>query len=212
MSGGQPERFGIIISNIEENMTEEVLYAKMKQHQIENIFSIRTPLSNKNFLARGYSFIYFNDLESSKKARNLLNLEKLLTQEVQVALIVNEFDKMANLFFRNIDPKVSAKEFDQFMTQFGTVVSSRLRQVPERTSFAFVQFMDTTESDKCKAEFDGNAVKLGETRIECLHYLSSDKRPIIKNNIYLKNFAPPLSPDDIGNQEKIDQLEKELHT
>lgn len=82
----------------------------MKVHEYDvPIKQIKLPREIETKKSKGYAFIYFGKEDHQTKVREQLNYTKIFNQEIRVALVkpLNQIDKTANLFVKDLDMSVS---------------------------------------------------------------------------------------------------------
>jgi polyadenylate-binding protein len=166
---------------------------------------------NKNKKSFEYSpknnaTLYFKDSFSASDAIRKLNLRKINGKTVRVmwhdADNSSRYNSHNNLFVKNIPEKVTPREFYEYFSQFGDILSAKLNEDENGKSFGY-GYINYQDQDSAAKAFDSSNGKViwGENKqIEVKNFLKKNERINEGNkNIYIKNIPNDFTDKDIHN-------------
>lgn len=79
--------------------------------------------------SRGFGFVSYKNVEDAKRAKEELNYKKLEGWEMRICFkrSPGDFKPEANIFVKNLNEEVSAKELEEICTPFGEILSCTIR-------------------------------------------------------------------------------------
>eukprot|EP01006_Ploeotia_vitrea_P033814 TRINITY_DN65643_c0_g1_i1.p1 TRINITY_DN65643_c0_g1~~TRINITY_DN65643_c0_g1_i1.p1 ORF type:complete len:126 (-),score=4.56 TRINITY_DN65643_c0_g1_i1:1786-2163(-) len=122
-------------------MTEEILWKELTDRGVKDIQRIKLPRDRHSRCLKGYAFVGFESREIAIQVKQKINYEQLFENRIHVS-IIGYRPEDANLLIKNIDTKIDPKDFDNFFTKWGTVLSSKLALTPNGLcqGYGYVQF------------------------------------------------------------------------
>ena len=154
---------------------------------------------------RRFGFVSFSNIEEAQKAKEAMNYQKLDNFEIRICFkkVTTEFKEGANLFVTSIPKHVSAKELDELFSECGKIVSCSIRTDNKGDSlgYAYIQFesVENAEAARLKlneSEHFGKPISVG-------NFVASKNRPLIKNNVYIKNFPKSWTKEKIETEGQL---------
>ena len=114
----------------------------------------------------------------------------------------------ANLFFKNLDPKITSEQLEEECSKYGSVISCVVKadiDTGRPLGYGYVQFQTSQNSKDCVSSM--NKMKLGDKKISVSHFLPRNKRQkhTAKYNLYIKRF-----PDDWKKQKIEEYIQSEF--
>ncbi|CAG9329697.1 unnamed protein product [Blepharisma stoltei] len=193
----QPQLF---VGDLDTQVTESQLY----QHLIRfgSINYIRIIRSFKVPSSLNYALVSFTSPESAVKAQNELDGEVINGRHIRVVKFTQERLQDANIFVKNIPESVSAKEFKDYFSVFGNIVSSKVvyddQGRPLR--YGFIQF-DKKESAAQAIQSKNGSTWLGQL-ISVSKFLPVNQRVdnSTNKNLYVRGFPQSYSEGDLLNK------------
>ncbi len=103
--------------------------------------------------SRRFAFLGYNKKEDAEKAKKELNYTDFEGYELRIYFKKSpgDFKPEGNVFFNNLDPKVSAKKLHQLCEKFGDIMSCTIRTDDSGQSlgYGYVQYYKSEDADKC---------------------------------------------------------------
>jgi len=155
--------------------------------------------------SRRFGFVSFGNVEEAQKAKDALNYQKLDNFEIRICFkkVTSEFKEGANLFVNSIPKHVSTKQLDELFSECGKIVSCSIRTDNKGNSlgYAYVQFENVETAEAARLKLD-QSKQFGEP-INVGNFVASKNRPLIKNNIYVKNFPKSWTKERIESEAPV---------
>jgi polyadenylate-binding protein len=103
-----------------------------------------------------------------------------------------------NIFVKKLNKSITHKEFHDHFTQFGNVVSAKLAEDEEGEvlGYGFVLYDSAESAEKAIKAANGSEMK-GKKIWVGQFIKNRPKKPVMFNNIYVKNIPKEFSEDDI---------------
>jgi polyadenylate-binding protein len=153
--------------------------------------------------SNGYAFVGFKNHSKAEEAIAKLNFSKLVNKTLQISWFNNELKNYKqhaeyNIFVKKIDKKVTHQEFHDHFTQFGNILSAKLKEDEdgETLGYGFVLY-DSAEAakkaiEKCNGEeWKGKKIFVGQ------FIKGRPKKPVKYNNVYVRNIPKNWTNEQI---------------
>ncbi|KAK4281582.1 hypothetical protein QN277_013055 [Acacia crassicarpa] len=173
---------------------------------------------------KGYGYVQFQSEESANSAIEELNGSTVKDKKIYVGKFVKKDDrilpnpdaKYTNLYFKNLDPKITEKLLQEKFSSFGKIVSLVIAKDDSGISkgFGFVNYDNQDDAKRAMEGMNGSqlgskilyvarAQKKAEREI-ILHHQFEEKRKeqISKykvSNVYVKNIDDDVSDEELRN-------------
>jgi polyadenylate-binding protein len=149
----------------------------------------------------GYGFVGFKNHAKAEEAIQKLNYTKVGKKTIRIGWYNRESFKtnaVNNIFVKKINKSVTHKEFHEYFAKFGNVISAKLAEDEdgEVVGYGFVLY-DNAESAE-KAMKESNGVEWKGKKLYVGQFLKNrPKKPVVFNNIYVRNIPKEWSTEDI---------------
>ena len=181
----------LFVSGLDKSVNENMLYQLFTEFPISYIKIAKDHSSRDSF---GYAFVGFKNHSKAEEALNKLNYSKLLKKTIRISWYNREPNNYRNLpeynvFVKKIAKTVTCKEFHEFFSRFGNIVSARLVEDEEGevVGYGFVLY-DKPESANLAIR-EGNNFELNGKKLCVGQFLKNKpKIPPQYNNIFVKNI------------------------
>jgi polyadenylate-binding protein len=186
-----PRQSILFVSGLDKTVNENMLYQLFNEFPISYLKIAKDHSSRDSF---GYAFVGFKSQTKAEDALNKLNYSKLLKKTIRISWYNREPNNGRNLpeynvFVKKIAKTVSCKEFHDFFSRFGNIISARLVEDEEGdvVGYGFVQY-DKTESAQFAIR-EGNNTDLSGKKVCVGQFLKNKpKKAPQYNNVYVKNI------------------------
>jgi len=198
----QPDTI-LYVGGLSQDFTSDLLFSVFSPHgNILNAQVVPSKTSNEH---KGFGFVTFRSKAEAENAKQNLNLVKVQNSVLRVSFKSEKPDQQsqdANLFIKNLDPKIEESNLISALSEFGDIVSCTIKRDRNGISlgYGYIQFKEKEEAEKC---INGaNGIKLGELPIQLSVFLPRTKRtfPETKTNLYLKGI-----PSEFDTKEKVQE-------
>ncbi|XP_028789635.1 polyadenylate-binding protein 7-like [Neltuma alba] len=174
--------------------------------------------------SKGYGYVQFQSEESANSAIERMNGSTIKDKQIYVGKFVKKSDrilpnpdaKYTNLYFKNLDPKITEEVLREKFSSFGKIVSLVIAKddsgIPK--GFGFVNFDNPDDAKRAMEGMNGSqlgsnslyvarAQKKAEREL-LLHHQFEEKRKeqILKykvSNVYVKNIDDDVSDEELRN-------------
>ncbi len=197
----------LFVTDFSEMETEESLlyFFSEFRDQITDI-SLNKNKKTLEYTSKNHATIFFKDPRAASEAIKRLNLRKLNNNTVRVmwhdADHNSRYNSHNNLFVKNIPEKVSPREFYEYFSQFGEILSAKLNESENGKHFGYgyINYLNQDSANKAFDSTNGKAI-WGEGKvIEIKNFLKKNERGMEANkNIYIKNIPNDFTDKDIQN-------------
>lgn len=184
----------LFIGDLDQSVTENVLFQHLNRFgPINHIRLIRKNPANNN-----HALVSFQQPDAAIKVQNELDGELINGKHIRVVKFTQERSQEANVFVKNTPESVTPKEFKDYFSVCGNIISSKLvydeKGIPLR--YGFIQF-EKSQSAQAAISKSGS-VWHGQT-ITVSKFLPVSMR--IDNssnmNLYVRGFPATMSESDI---------------
>ncbi|CAD8082937.1 unnamed protein product [Paramecium primaurelia] len=194
----------IYIENLDKVITEDFLFHQFKQ--FGDISIIKLKRDKYNNISSGQALITFSDAESAEKARQTLDNQKLINNIIKVKPYVNlnEAEKNANIYMKNLPKNVKVEELEQEFQKYGNILSIDVRKDSKGNclNYGYIQFQKKDDAQLFLEQMQKNSFNYQGNEIHFELFKSSQERIKELNELFLRGFSHPL-PDNAIQDDKI---------
>jgi polyadenylate-binding protein len=196
----------LYIGNLDKTVTENLIFDRFSRFgKIIRFTIMRDKVRNES---RGFAFIDFQNIKDAEAAKNQLNNEKLQAKYIRV-MWKGDHKKAspeANVFVKEIDPKISQNDLESYFQRFGPVLSTHLsvNEKGESNGYGFVQFRNPDDARRCVEQFAANSGEiqpLGESIVKVETFKTKGDREQVRaenqRNLYIRDLPESVSDQDI---------------
>lgn len=190
----------LFVSGLDKTVNENMLYQLFNEFPISYIKIAKDHNSRESF---GYAFVGFKNHSKAEEALMKLNYQKLGKKTIRISWFNRESNNFRNnsdynVFVKKINKNVTHKEFHDYFSKFGNIVSARLVEDEEGEviGYGFVLY-DNPEAaalaiKECnEAEWKGKKIFAGQ-------FIKNKPKKVPKfNNIYVKNIPKMWTKEQI---------------
>jgi len=152
--------------------------------------------------SKGFGFVYVATQADAEIIRQTLNHEKVGRKEITISFNKRPdsvVDQNANLIIKNLDPQVTGREFERFCSEFGKVVSCKVKDDEHGNSlgYGYVQFEKEANALECIAKI--STKPLSGRVLQAEKFVPRSKRPTAnqQSNLYIKQFPDKMTKEEI---------------
>lgn len=211
----------IFVKNLKEGVDSKVLHEIFSS--FGSILSCKV-MSNVEGKSRGYGFVHFKSENDAKTAIQKMNGESEHASDEKKALYVANFIRrnvriaalianFTNVYVKQVLPDVDKDTIERFFAKFGGITSSTVCKDKHGRLFAFCNFEKHDDAVKAIEELhekhvDGITLP-GETLYVQRAQPHSERLIALRqkymqcqslgNNLYVRNFDPDFTDDDLRN-------------
>ncbi|CAD8194657.1 unnamed protein product [Paramecium octaurelia] len=193
----------IFIENLDNAITEDFLFHQFKQFGDISIIKLKKD-KHKN-IPCGQALITFSDAASAEKARQTLNNQKLINNIIKVKpyFNLNDNEKEANIYMRNLPKQVNVQELEQELSKYGNILSIEVRKDAQgnQLNYGYVQFQKKDDAQLFLEQINQNSFIYQGNEIHFELFKSQSERAQESNELFLRGFSNPL-PQNIIQQDK----------
>jgi len=188
------------VSGLDKTVNENMLYQLFNEFPISYIKIAKDHQSRESF---GYAFVGFKSHAKAEEALIKLNYSKLGKKTIRISWYNREPNNYRNnpdynVFVKKLPKNITHKEFHEYFSKFGNVISARLLEDEEGEiiGVGFVLY-DNAESAQAAIKEANGAEWKGKNIFAGQFIKNRPKRPPQFNNIYVKNIPKLWSKEDI---------------
>jgi len=199
MDGGGATRPSatVYVGNLPRNLVrpEEQLYQHF--HEIGPVISIKVCRDQITQQSLGYAYINFKNPESAETAVRTYNYFDIEGHEIRVSFSNRDPTArrhgIGNIFVRNIDVAVTARELHEFAEKFGPVQGAEISRDKDNKhlGYGFVQFQNKEDATAAVTGMDGKELK--GTTIDVQHFRPRHEREKESETTFTKIFIKNLT-------------------
>ncbi len=186
-----PRQSILFVSGLDKRVNENMLYQLFNEFPISYIKIAKDHSSRDSF---GYAFVGFKNHARAEEALNKLNYSKLEKKTIRISWYNREPNNYRNLpeyniFVKKVASTVTCREFHEFFSKFGNIISARLVEDEEGEviGYGFVLYDDSESANRAIRE--GNNMELKGKNLFVGQFLKNKLRKLpVFNNIYVKNI------------------------
>jgi len=181
-------------------VNETMLYQLFNEFPVSYIKIAKDHASRESY---GYAFVGFKNHSKAEEAVIKLNYMKVLKKSIRLSWYNREPNNYRNMpdfnvFVKKIHKDVKPKEFHDFFSKYGNIISAKLveDEEGETVGYGFVLY-DNAEAAK-KAITEGNGFEWKGKKIYCGTFQKSrPKKAPQFNTVYVRNLDKGMSQDEI---------------
>ena len=185
----------LYIGNLNPKTREDKIYTLFQQFGKINSCQI---IKDEEGNSKNHGFITFYNKENAEEAKKKLNLYKIDNNEIRIDFKKENpvSEKKANIFLKNIGTE-SLKELEEYMKNFGNVLSCEIRKnfKGESLKYGYVQFKNPEEAKLAVEKLNGQ--KKWGLILEAKIFIDQKDRINFINNLFVKNFPKLWSKMEI---------------
>ena len=217
----------LFVNGLDKTVNENMLYQLFNDFSVSYIKIAKDHQTRESF---GYCFIGFKNNDKAEEAIQKLNYSKLAKKTLRISWYNREPENYRNktennIFVKKISKEVTAKEFHEYFSKYGTIISAKLVEDDEGESmgYGFVLYNSIEGAQNAikechDKEWKGKKLYVGQFQ------KNRPKQPPKYNNIYVRNIPKDWTDEDIKNyfsaygeigsmivkEPEADKLKKEL--
>jgi polyadenylate-binding protein len=192
----------LFVSGLDKTVNENMLYQLFNEFPISYIKIAKDHQSRDSF---GYAFVGFKSHAKAEEAIIKLNYSKLGKKTIRISWYNREPNNYRNhpeynVFVKKLNKNVSHKEFHDYFSKFGNIISAKLVEDEEGEviGYGFVLY-DNPEASTLAIK-EANGVEWKGKKIYVGQFIKSKPKKTPQfNNIYVKNIPKTWTKEDIVN-------------
>jgi polyadenylate-binding protein len=192
----------LFISGLDKTVNENMLYQLFNEFPISYIKIAKDHNTRESF---GYAFVGFKNHSKAEEALMKLNYQKLGKKTIRISWFNRESNNFRNnsdynVFVKKINKNVTHKEFHDYFSKFGNIVSARLVEDEdgEVLGYGFVLY-DNPEASALAIK-ESNGAEWKGKNIFAGQFIKNKPKKVPKfNNIYVKNIPKLWTRDQINS-------------
>ena len=189
------------------NLHKEVSDAKLTEVFLKygTVLAIRVVRDIMSKQSRGFGFVTMANQAEAEQARTHLNHERILGKEIIVSLFkkpnASDLDPRANLIIKNLDKHVGGRDLEKLCSEFGTVVTCRVKDDEEGNSigYGYVQFEKEQEAEDCLNRIGQRLFFERLVTAERFAPLAKRNNTNQRSNLYIKHFPDNMTQNDVDS-------------
>jgi polyadenylate-binding protein len=192
----------LFLNGLDKSVNENLLYQLFNEFPISYIKIAKDHQSRESF---GYAFVGFKNHAKAEEAIQKLNYSKVGKKTIRISWYNRESSNIRNnptfnIFVKKLNKTVTHKEFHDHFSKFGNILSARLVEDEEGevVGYGFVLYDNNESAEKAIKETNGVEWK-GKKLFVGQFVKNRPKKPVVFNNIYVRNIPKEWSTDDIKN-------------
>ena len=192
----------LFVSGLDKKVNENMLYQLFNEYCVSYIKIAKDHITRESF---GYAFIGFKNKVKAEQALQNLNYSRLCQKTLRISWYNREPNNFRNhpennIFVKNISKDVTPREFDEYFSKFGNIISAKIAEDEEGESmgYGFVLYENEENAKKAIAECHGKIWK-NKKLFVCQFQKNRPKKPLRFNNLYVRNIPKNWSEDDVRN-------------
>ena len=217
----------LFINGLDKTVNENMLYQLFNDYSVSYIKIAKDHQSRESF---GYAFIGFKNNAKADEAIKKLNYSKLAKKTLRISWYNREQNNVRdkiqnNIFVKKIPKDVTAKEFHEYFSKYGNIISAKLAEDEEGESMGYGFVLYDTEEGAQKAIKECHGKEWNGKKLFVAQFQKSRPKQAPKyNNIYVRNIPKAWSEKDIKDyfskygeigsmivrEPEADKLKKEL--
>eukprot|EP01017_Pseudomicrothorax_dubius_P037485 TRINITY_DN549_c0_g1_i1.p1 TRINITY_DN549_c0_g1~~TRINITY_DN549_c0_g1_i1.p1 ORF type:complete len:638 (+),score=227.91 TRINITY_DN549_c0_g1_i1:105-2018(+) len=199
MAPGQ-QQHTLYVGSLDQAVTENVLFEYFSKFgRITNFKIMRDKVKGES---RGFAFVDYHTARDADTARNQLNNERIMNKYIRVMWKGDhkKSDTKANVFVRNLDPKLNQQTIESYFMRFGSILSCHLsvNSKGESNCYAHIQFHEVEDAEKC---LKNPEQPIGEKTAIVEKFKTKEEREnlriINQRNLYIKNLPADITEDKL---------------
>ena len=141
----------LFVSGLDKSVNETQLYLLFKEYQISYIKIAKDHSSRTSY---GYAFVGFKNHCKAEDALIKLNFSRISNKSIRITWYNRDENNLRNriefnIFVKRLAKSVSPKEFYDFFSKFGNIISSKLveDEFGESLGYGFIQYDNETSAN-----------------------------------------------------------------
>ena len=217
----------LFINGLDKSVNENMLYQLFNDYSVSYIKIAKDHQTRESF---GYAFIGFKNNTKADEAIKKLNYSKLAKKTLRISWYNREPNNLRdkiqnNIFVKKISKDVTAKEFHEYFSKFGNIISAKLAEDEDGESMGYGFVLYDSEEGAQKAIKECHGKEWNGKKLFVAQFQKSRPKQAPKyNNIYVRNIPKAWSEKDIRDyfskygeigsmivrEPEADKLKKEL--
>ena len=217
----------LFINGLDKSVNENMLYQLFNDYSVSYIKIAKDHQTRESF---GYAFIGFKNNTKADEAIKKLNYSKLAKKTLRISWYNREPNNLRdkiqnNIFVKKISKDVTAKEFHEYFSKFGNIISAKLAEDEDGESMGYGFVLYDSEEGAQKAIKECHGKEWNGKKLFVAQFQKSRPKQAPKyNNIYVRNIPKAWSEKDIKDyfskygeigsmivrEPEADKLKKEL--
>ena len=217
----------LFINGLDKTVNENMLYQLFNDYSVSYIKIAKDHQTRESF---GYAFIGFKNNTKADEAIKKLNYSKLAKKTLRISWYNREPGNYRNkiennIFVKKIPKDVTAKEFHEYFSKFGNIISAKLAEDEEGESMGYGFVLYDSEEGAKKAIQECHEKEWKGKKLFVAQFQKNRPKQAPKyNNIYVRNIPKAWSEKDIKDyfsqygeigsmivkEPEADKLKKEL--
>ena len=190
----------LFISGLDKKVNENMLYQLFNEYCVSYIKIAKDHITRESF---GYAFIGFKNKVKAEQALQNLNYSRLCQKTLRISWYNREPNNFRNhpennIFVKNIPKDVTPKEFDEYFSKFGNIISAKIAEDEEGESmgYGFVLYENEDNAKKAIAECHRKMLK-NKKLFVCQFQKNRPRKPLRFNNLYVRNIPKDWSEKEV---------------
>ena len=190
----------LFVNGLDKTVNENMLYLLFTDYQISYIKIAKDHQTHESF---GYAFIGFNNITKAEEAMQKLNYSKLAKKTLRISWYNrdtgNYRDKIENnIFVKKIPKKISQKEFHDYFSKYGNVISSKIAEDEEGESMGYGFVLFESEEGAKNAIKECNGKEWHGKKLYASQFVKNRPRmPLRFNNVYVRNIPKEWDENEV---------------
>ena len=192
----------LFVNGLDKKVNENMLYQLFNEYSVSYIKIAKDHITRESF---GYAFIGFKNKVKAEEALQNLNYSRLCQKTLRISWYNREPNNFRNhpennIFVKNVNKEVTPKEFDEYFSKFGTIISAKIAEDEEGESmgYGFVLYDNEESAKKAIVECHGQNWRNKKLYV-CQFQKNRPRKPLRYNNLYVRNIPKNWSEDDVRN-------------
>ena len=197
-----PRQSILFVNGLSKNVNENMLYQLFTDYSVSYIKIAKDHQTKESY---GYAFIGFKNFQKAEEAIKNLNYSKLLKKTLRISWYDREPNNYRNhpeynIFIKRIPKEVSTKEFAEFFSAYGKIVSCKIAEDEDGEPMGYGFVLYNTEEGAKKAIKECNGKEFHGKKLFVAQFQKNRPKQEVKyNNIYVRNIPKNWTEDDIRN-------------
>ena len=190
----------LFVSGLDKKVNENMLYQLFNEYCVSYIKIAKDHITRESF---GYAFIGFKNKVKAEQALQNLNYSRLCQKTLRISWYNREPNNFRNhpennIFVKNIPKDVTPREFDEYFSKFGNIISAKIAEDEEGESmgYGFVLYENEENAKKAIDECHGKMWK-NKKLFVCQFQKNRPRKPLRFNNLYVRNIPKDWTEDDV---------------
>ena len=190
----------LFINGLDKKVNENMLYQLFNEYCVSYIKIAKDHITRESF---GYAFIGFKNKVKAEQALQNLNYSRLCQKTLRISWYNREPNNFRNhpennIFVKNIPKDLTPKEFDEYFSKFGNIISAKIAEDEEGESmgYGFVLYENEENAKKAIAECHGKMLK-NKKLFVCQFQKNRPRKPLRFNNLYVRNIPKDWSEKEV---------------